>query len=184
MGTQSPGSQQRTKQMFSEALLRLVGKRSFRKISVGDVCQEARLSRSAFYSHFEDKYELLSYSLSQTLRMMTEAGRSRPLEEQMLTVLTGIQENRRTFHNMFMADLSLELMDVLQTVFAEATRERLIEYQRAGNMVDGNIEFISAFLAGGFANVVLAWIRGNCAAPAAEIARCQCELLERMVLKK
>lgn len=183
MGTQSPGGRQRTKIMFSEALFRLVGKRSFRKISVGDICREAMLSRSAFYAHFEDKYKLLSYGLSQMLRRQADAERSRSLEEQMLSVLIGIQENRRTFHNMFMADLTMELMEVFQAVFAEAVRERLMEYQRSGMELSGNIEFVSAFLTGGFANVVLNWIRENCATPAEEIAHCQCELLEQILLR-
>ena len=181
MGTQSPGSAVRTKHMLSEALLRLVEKRSFRKISVGDICQEAMVSRSAFYSHFEDKYELLSFSLSETLRRRADAGRSQTLEEQFVDILTGVQENRRTLHNVFMADLSPELMDIFQKTLAATTAERLLEHQKTGGMLPGNVSFIAAFLAGGMANVILGWIRENCATPIEEVARCQCELIKQLI---
>lgn len=181
MGTQSPGSISRTKHMLSEALLRLVEKRSFRKISVGDICHEAMVSRSAFYSHFEDKYELLSFCVAETLRMRADAGKNRTLEEQFVDLLTGVQENRRTLYNIFMADLSPELMDIFQKTLASATVESLLEHQKSGHMLPGDVGFIAAFLAGGLANVILRWIRENCSTPIEEVARCQCELLKRLI---
>ena len=180
MGTQSPGSIQRTRHMLSEALIRLVEKRSFRKISVGDICAEAMVSRSAFYSHFADKYELLSFCLEELLRMQANAGRDWTLEEQIVALLKSVQENRRTLYNIFMADLSPELMDIFQQALNAAAVTRLRELQKEGVKLPGDIELVAAFLAGGLANVMLRWIRENYATPVEEIARCQCAMLSAM----
>ena len=38
------------------ALINLLHKKTFYKISVNELCAAAQVSRSAFYSHFDDKY--------------------------------------------------------------------------------------------------------------------------------
>lgn len=45
------------------ALPNLLNKKDFNKITVNDLCEEAQLSRTAFYMHFLDKYDLLKYFL-------------------------------------------------------------------------------------------------------------------------
>ena len=57
--------QRRSKQHLSEALLELMSERPFREISVVDVCQRARVHRTTFYAHFEDKNALLRYVLAE-----------------------------------------------------------------------------------------------------------------------
>lgn len=49
----------KTKRNLYEALLSLMEKSSFEDIKVSDICDEALINRSTFYSHFEDKYNLL-----------------------------------------------------------------------------------------------------------------------------
>ncbi len=53
------------KDALKTALLDLLQRRSFVKISVYDLCSHAHISRSAFYVNFEDKYELLAYCLEE-----------------------------------------------------------------------------------------------------------------------
>lgn len=43
------------------ALPTLLQSRSFSKITVNDLCEDAFISRAAFYAHFSDKYDLLDY---------------------------------------------------------------------------------------------------------------------------
>lgn len=177
MGTRSPGSIQKTKHMLSEALLSLAEKRSFRKISVGDICQTAMVSRSAFYSHFADKYELLSFALEEKLRLQAPGSQNQTLEGQISALLKSVQENRRAVYHIFMADMSPELMDIFQKTLQTAAVRRLEELQRSGVKLPGDVRLTAAFLVGGLANVIISWIRENCAVPAEEIAKCQCELI-------
>lgn len=177
MGTHSPGSIRKTRMMLAEALIRLVEKRSFKKISVGDICGEAMVSRSAFYSHFSDKYELLSFCMTEMFekRMAAHAGQS--LEAQLISLLESVQENRRAMYNVFMADLSMELLDIFRQTLNVAVSDRLKEMQCAGVQMPGPISMVASFYAGGLANVMLGWVRENCATPIEEVARCQCALL-------
>ena len=54
----------KTYKSLTSALLTLLGHRCFSKITVYDLCNEALVSRASFYTHFNDKYALLSYWLT------------------------------------------------------------------------------------------------------------------------
>lgn len=177
MGTRNPGSIRRTKRLLSEALLALLQKHSFRKISVGDICEAAMVSRSAFYSHFADKYELLSQCMEESLRLQAVGAREQRMEEQIAELLTRVQENRRVLHNIFMADMNAELMEIFHKTLYAVTEDRLRTLERAGAVIPGGVSFTAEFLAGGMANVMICWIRENCAVPAEEIAGRLCALL-------
>ncbi len=51
----------RTLEAFSREMLRLLSKKSFEEISVGQLCQAAEYPRATFYNYFDDKYDLLHY---------------------------------------------------------------------------------------------------------------------------
>lgn len=55
-------SQLRTaKEAICEAFLELLSERSFQDLSVKEIVQRAQISRSTFYLHFTDKFELMEY---------------------------------------------------------------------------------------------------------------------------
>ncbi|MBQ8238261.1 MAG: TetR/AcrR family transcriptional regulator [Oscillospiraceae bacterium] len=49
----------RTDRAIQSALLSLLGKKSFEKITVQDILDETPVSRATFYKHFHDKYEIV-----------------------------------------------------------------------------------------------------------------------------
>ncbi|GAA4848618.1 TetR/AcrR family transcriptional regulator [Paenibacillus vulneris] len=53
----------RTRTLLSQALLSLMNRHSFNSISVKEICEEAMVHRATFYTHFNDKYDLMAYSL-------------------------------------------------------------------------------------------------------------------------
>ena len=52
--------QRKTRRQLTEALSQLLEERPFADISVVDLCERAMVHRTTFYSHFNDKQELLS----------------------------------------------------------------------------------------------------------------------------
>lgn len=50
-----------TKYTLAQSLKSLMGKRSFSKISVADLCENCGMSRKSFYYHFRDKYDLIHW---------------------------------------------------------------------------------------------------------------------------
>ena len=57
----------KTRNNLYQTLISLMSDKPFEEIKVSDICEKALVNRSTFYSHYSDKYELLS-SLIDTLK--------------------------------------------------------------------------------------------------------------------
>ena len=68
---------QRTEKSIITAMISLLQKKPFEKITVGDICDEALINHSTFYRYFNDKYSLLhavfSYLLDDLLNNTSNA---------------------------------------------------------------------------------------------------------------
>ena len=62
----------RTDRAIQSALLSLLGKKPFEKITVQDILDETPVSRATFYKHFHDKYEIVEKIQDEVLHMHTE----------------------------------------------------------------------------------------------------------------
>jgi AcrR family transcriptional regulator len=62
----------RTRSLILQAFGDLLSEKSFDAISVQDVTDRAQINRATFYAHFEDKYKLLDYWISQMFRREIE----------------------------------------------------------------------------------------------------------------
>ena len=62
----------KTKKALYESLLSLLKENTFEDIKVSDICTKALVNRSTFYSHFSDKYELLSAFLSDMEKTLSD----------------------------------------------------------------------------------------------------------------
>lgn len=62
----------RTRNLILESFSSLLAEKNFESISVQDVTDKAQINRATFYAHFQDKYALLDYSISQMFRREIE----------------------------------------------------------------------------------------------------------------
>lgn len=62
----------RTLKLLKEALLETMTKKSFEEIKINDICNVAMVHRTTFYSHFDDKYDLLEYCIKEAEKEITE----------------------------------------------------------------------------------------------------------------
>ena len=61
-----------TKLLMSEALKRLIKDRPFSKITVQDIVSECNINRNTFYYHFENNYDLLSFTYEQEVQNIVD----------------------------------------------------------------------------------------------------------------
>lgn len=64
----------RTRQMLQQALMDLLGERSFQAITVQDIAERATLNRATFYAHFADKYSLIDTMMREGLQQALDKG--------------------------------------------------------------------------------------------------------------
>jgi AcrR family transcriptional regulator len=78
----------RTRSLILRAFEELLAEKNFEAISVQDVTVKAQINRATFYAHFQDKYALLDYTITQSFRQ--------EIEERMLDACHYTPENLRS----------------------------------------------------------------------------------------
>lgn len=63
----------RTRQLLVQAFADLIQEKSFQSITVQDITERATVNRATFYAHFEDKYDLMDYSIRDAFRQLLTA---------------------------------------------------------------------------------------------------------------
>lgn len=56
----------RTRQLIQDAFNSLNKEKNFKDITIRDITERATINRTTFYAHFDDKYALMEYSVSDT----------------------------------------------------------------------------------------------------------------------
>lgn len=90
---------ERTEKSLEKAFLRLLQTKEMAKISVKELCQEAQVSRNAFYQHYETKEHLYESLLQKILLSMEEA--CRPVAKDIKHITP--EENRLFLDNILQA---------------------------------------------------------------------------------
>jgi AcrR family transcriptional regulator len=60
----------RTRKLLREALIDLIGERGFERVSVGEICERALVSRAAFYRNYRDKYHLVEQIFDEAMEAL------------------------------------------------------------------------------------------------------------------
>lgn len=150
---------QKTKQSLVDALITLLEKQNFNKITVNEICAEAMISRSAFYSHFEDKYALAQFALQTIKDQLFETSEELSIYNIVRQTLSRIRVNSRMLRNLMLNEFDSELIQMIQQSF-QNDFERLItlgEVPEEG--LPGPVNIVSIYLASGFTSVVSVWIK-------------------------
>jgi AcrR family transcriptional regulator len=170
-----------TKQIIVTKFLELLEHKQFKKITVIDICKAAKISRSTFYLHFEDKYELLKYCLQQNIEQWKIVSKEKTIEEMILYYLNSILEKRNFYYNTFIAESNTELTDIFQQFLSQFFLERITEKQQREQCFTGPLSIISAFYAGGVICSTIQWMQNGFNIPKEEIANCQRQLLSNLI---
>lgn len=168
----------KTQRALSIAMLSLLEKNSFQKITVNDICQEALVSRSTFYAHFVDKYMLLQFCMQELGARMRVSTAGLPHEERIRASLQAIADHSGIFHNIFLADPNKELVDMLRGHFTGLLSDMLRETDTEGRLQGNRADLVATYCAGGMSAMVSWWIEGDFKVAIDEVAECQLTLLK------
>lgn len=148
----------RSMQWLEAALLRLLEKEKYTKITVKDICREADLSRQTFYQMFDSKDEVMEYHFS--------------------NLFAGFRENCGDFEGIRCQDLAVQffkffydersfvrlLIDNNMTYLLEKEFERYlpqIDIFRKINVTEEYPDYSVAFVAGALTQTLIHWFNSG-----------------------
>ena len=171
-------AQNRTCILLERTILKLLETQSFNKITVNKLCDAAPVSRAAFYSHYDDKYQLLRSALEHKKPELFGDGIGDLNRDTLLSAVRNIRHHGSAFKNMLVGDRNHELFAMFSRIFVDAIAEKLEASQEKLSMPSN---FLSVYAAGGCSYLVLWWITENYAVSEEELTDRLLELLSRVL---
>ena len=178
-----------TKKMIQESLIELMADKSILKITINEICERAGVSRSTFYTYYNDQYDLLKQIEEQTFKGMehivqkyhTEYKKIKKInpvkmEETIQGFLQYIAENNDSIQVL----LSENGDYLFQKRFFNSSIESLREFRKEErqNAVDyETIKCYSLFLVGGFLVLIQDWLKNGMDIPMTKIAKVMASMM-------
>lgn len=174
----------KTHMALSKTLMELLEKKSFQKITVNDICQQAMVSRSTFYLHFEDKYQLMRFCLEIERQKLDEAAQSMEPYDYLRMVINALHDRKNTFRVFLQAEIDTELINMFRTFFHDYFSDILTSFEKQGVVLSGPIPLLSAYYANGLTGMFIWCLEYDFPIPIDEIAKCQYNLLSDLFPNK
>lgn len=154
---------ERTRRALADAMLALLKKNDFDRITVNDICGEAGVSRTTFYQYFEDKYRLAVYCLEAFGGIATDPDME-PREIFHASIYF-MYDNQQMYNNLLNYDGGRELSRRYDESMVNFFRQVFEHKQAAGRVYDLPIDIIATYTCAGICEVLLWWARNHYAIP-------------------
>lgn len=159
----------RTYKLLSEALKKLMKQKPFDKISVTDICNEAMVHRTTFYTHFADKFELLQFCMNELEspfdEMLVEEESDDGYKKYYLSVaqkiLKHVEDNSDFFSVLIKKNKEESLLNSMQRELGGKIENKLNECERNGIELPAPAPILANLYAGGGMSVVLWWLENG-----------------------
>lgn len=141
-----------------KALSTLLETHNFESISVNDICSQALISRTTFYSYFEDKYQLVLFFFNEQrehLGIISGAD----IENNIIMLFTHIRDNEGMYRNLWTSGVNSDL-DRMITEQVGTNVRAFLEMKESNYNLD-EIEIIVQLYTGGVAYVISQWLNGG-----------------------
>ena len=175
-----------TKMVLRDSLMELMKTRSILSVSIKDICELADISRSTFYAHYKDQYDLL-----------------RQIEEETLAYFEDMLDKYKDKHTKKETALMLEEMltyvanngDTIQVLLSENGdinfQKKLFFYFIMNNQVtkyfsekqddDDTKTYYSVFLVHGSIGLIQYWLKNNMVMPVPQLAKMMMKWTEQQM---
>jgi AcrR family transcriptional regulator len=165
-----------TKMVIRESLTELMKEKSILGVSVKDICDLADISRSTFYDHYKDQYDLLKQIEDETLAYFedmlikykdkqTKKETSQMVEE----MLTYIANNGNTIHVLLSENGDIGFQKKLLYHFI--MHNQITKYFSEKQQNDETMPYYSVFLVHGAIGLIQHWLKNNMEMPIPQLAK-------------
>lgn len=170
---------QRTRNLLIEALLDLMIEKGYEAITVQDIIDRANVGRSTFYSHFDDKEQLLLGSIGQLRQFLKEQSIHHPLPEVSgqyrfgfsLAMLQHVQSHKLIYKANVNKKGGALVMQHIQQMLADLTRDEIATLLPPSATLPIPQEVTIQFVINTFLTLLTWWVDQNMPCSAAETDR-------------
>jgi len=145
----------KTQRALINAIRTLLSRRNVNKITVNDLCEEALVSRAAFYSHFNDKYDLLDFWMDGIFQQITGISSYHQLEA---IINQFISEHSKIIKNLLEDENDMVRESVKKNIFSLVAHFTGVTENEQKNF---DYVILSEFCVGGIFNLLMWQVKNN-----------------------
>ncbi len=158
----------KTKKALYNTLLELMKDKTFEEIKISDICTNALINRSTFYSHYNDKYELLidfinslKESLISDLEKNENSLNTKEFFMEMINIyLNHLEEKKNIYYAILINNRNSIMMDILLDVANNDIKKRIekLDINKLENVPN---DIVTKFYLGAVVSIIVEWLRSN-----------------------
>ena len=156
----------KTKNLIYNTLIELMKDKTFEEIKVSDICNKALINRSTFYSHYEDKYDLLVDFINslknEFISELNKNNNNLNIKEYYIELikifLNHIEERKEMYTSIMINNRNSIMMDILLSVVNNDLLKKMSKDEFKSSIPD---DIIVKFYLGGVINLGVEWLKDN-----------------------
>lgn len=151
-----------TKIMIAQGTKQLLQNRSFLDLSVGDISQHCKISRTTFYYHFKDKYEVMTWIFGTEITPLI--GNMISIDnwgDGMRALCHYLKENQAFYSNVIQFEGQNSLSEYLYGFYRSMVKNIILNANGGQSMEPQKIRVVSRFYAHGMAGFLEEWIKNG-----------------------
>ena len=157
---------QRTQKAIVDAFYELLDEKSFGSITVIDICQRALINRGTFYTHFEDKYQLLDKCISDIMYGLHEQVKKAHGEHDLITYYNEVMDlginflagHRRRIRTIIVKADSALVFDKVHEILTHNIIGRMSKAKPKDGKGKLPADILAEFFAGGIISLIKWWL--------------------------
>ena len=155
-----------TKNLIYNTLIELMKDKTFEEIKVSDICNKSLINRSTFYSHYEDKYDLLvdfinslkNEFISELNKNNSKLNNKEYYIELIKIFLNHIEERKEMYASIMINNRNSIMMDILLDVVNNDLLNKMNTDEFKTSIPN---DIIAKFYLGGVINIGVEWLKDN-----------------------
>lgn len=149
-----------TKRILKESLLSLMAEKPITKISIKEICDLSEMSRSTFYLHYQDQFELLkdieNEVLDKSFEALEDLGGDFNTIESIENFLNYVKSNKETFGVLLCQSDTIDFQNSIIEKIANHVKESVPDFNEMKSD-----KYIFVFIMNGSLNVLRTWIMND-----------------------
>ncbi|MDO4554078.1 MAG: TetR/AcrR family transcriptional regulator C-terminal domain-containing protein [Lachnospiraceae bacterium] len=174
-----------TKKEITQTFINLCEKKSYEKITVKEIVEEAGISKQTFYNHFIDKYDLMEYTYArhtkEMAKLVTQTNKGKFSEYNIIVqTLNYFYKYKKYFASLLRQTSANEFLTSMY-ISNRAWFSECVKHKKHVNTLNYHENQIIDFYAAGAITLTRKWILNDMTEPVEEFAEELFELLNYML---
>ncbi|RXK18509.1 TetR/AcrR family transcriptional regulator [Macrococcus sp. DPC7161] len=154
----------KTKNDIERAMIKLLSEKSYDKITVKDICEEAKISRATFYNQFKDKNDYIQkYRMSvikKITRTIVKDDRTNQvnLHNKLLSLITQQDE---LFLMLISMNGSPEIQETFKMMIRENAKQNILKYIDIPFQNEREVHYFTVFISNAIFGIIQEWVRNG-----------------------